>query len=238
MHAFDKERLQGNQIRIRTARDGETIKTLDGQLRTLEAGMLVIADAERPIAVAGVMGGADSEVTAGTKTIVLESAYFNPLSVRRTSKKLGLKTEASMRFERGTDPRLPVTAMERACALLDAIGSGQPAGTVADRYPARIEPRVIRLRRRRIGAFLGVAIQDAEVRRILESLGFALRDVEDGWDVTIATRRVDVQREVDLLEEVARHFGFDRIPARFPAAAGSQLPSSTRARPGPACCAA
>jgi len=233
MHAFDKERLKGNEIRIRTARDGETIRTLDGQLRTLDADMLVIADGERPIAVAGVMGGADSEVTAATKTIVLESAYFNPLSVRRTSKKLGLKTEASIRFERGTDPRLPVTAMERACALLDAIGSGRPAGTVADRYPARIEPRVIRLRRRRIGAFLGVAIQDAEVRRILESLGFALRDADDGWDVTIATRRVDVQREVDLLEEVARHFGFDRIPARFPAlvaAAPVVDPRTSRAR--------
>ena len=233
MHAFDKERLQGNEIRIRTARDGETIRTLDGQQRTLEAGMLVIADAERPVAVAGVMGGADSEVTAGTKTIVLESAFFNPLSVRRTSKKLGLKTEASMRFERGTDPRLPVTAMERACALLDAIKSGQPAGTVADRYPTRVEPRVIRLRRRRIAGFLGVTIQDAEIRRILESLGFALRDVEDGWDVTIATRRVDVQREVDLLEEVARHFGFDRIPARFPAllaAAPVVDPRTTRAR--------
>ena len=233
MHAFDKERLQGNEIRIRTAREGETIRTLDGQQRTLDPDMLVIADGDRPVAVAGVMGGAESEVTATTKTIVLESAYFAPLSIRRTSKKLGLKTEASMRFERGTDPRLPVTAMERACALLEAIGAGQPVGTVADRYPARVEPRLVRLRRRRIAGFLGVNIQDAEVRRILESLGFALRDADDGWDVTIATRRVDVQREVDLLEEVARHFGFDRIPTRFPAltaAAPVVDPRTSRAR--------
>src|SRR5687768_803785 len=111
MHAFDLAKLAGAQIRVRTAKPGETLKTLDGQPRKLSPEMLVIADARRPVAVAGVMGGADSEVTGTTTTIVLESAYFNPLSVRRTSKKLGLKTEASMRFERGADPALPVLAM-------------------------------------------------------------------------------------------------------------------------------
>jgi phenylalanyl-tRNA synthetase beta chain len=216
MHAFDKARLGGNEIRIRTARAKEYILTLDGQTRELAEGMLVIADAERPIAIAGVMGGSDSEVSAETTSIVLESAYFQPSSVRRTSKALGLKTEASMRFERGTDPRLPVTAMERACALLVAIGAGKPVGTVADRYPARIEPRSLRLRRTRIKSFLGVTVPDAEVRRILDSLGFALRDAGDGWDVTVPTRRVDIHREADLLEEVARHFGYEQIPATFP----------------------
>src|SRR5262245_18799548 len=119
MHAFDHTRLRGGQIRVRTARAGEKLRTLDGQMRSLSPEMLVIADAEQAVAVAGVMGGQDSEVSSSTTTIVLESAYFNPLSVRRTSKALGLKTEASMRFERGSDPRLPVTAMERACALLE-----------------------------------------------------------------------------------------------------------------------
>jgi len=163
-----------------------------------------------------VMGGADSEVTGDTRAIVLESAYFNPLSVRRTSKALGLKTEASMRFERGADPRLPLTAMERACALLEMIGGGTARGTVVDRYPVRIEPTVLPMRREAVSKLLGASIPGAEIRRILESLGFALRDTESGWDVTVPTRRVDVAREVDLVEEVARHHGFDRIPVTFP----------------------
>ncbi|HLG55982.1 MAG TPA: phenylalanine--tRNA ligase subunit beta [Vicinamibacterales bacterium] len=217
MHAFDHARLGGGQIRVRAARPEETIRTLDGQMRQLTPDMLVIADADRPVAVAGVMGGAESEVSGETSTIVLESAYFNPLSVRRTSKVLGLKTEASIRFERGADPRLPVTAMERACALLEQIGAGTARGTIVDRYPTRVEPGMRRLRRERVAGLLGASIPDADIRRILESLGFALREAEGGWDVTVPTRRVDVLREVDLIEEVARHYGFDRIPVTFPA---------------------
>jgi phenylalanyl-tRNA synthetase beta chain len=228
MHAFDHARLAAGRIRVRTSGPGETIKTLDGQMRALTPDMLVIADDERPVAVAGVMGGADSEVSAGTTLIVLESAYFNPLSVRRTSKKLGLKTEASMRFERGADPRLPITAMERACALLEAIKAGKARGTVVDRYPTRIEPRVLRLRRARIAGLLGREIPDADARRILEGLGFALRDASDGWDVTVPTRRVDMLREVDLIEEVARHYGFDRIPVTFPALTQAPPPLDPR----------
>jgi phenylalanyl-tRNA synthetase beta chain len=217
MHAFDYARLGGGEIRVRTARTSETLRTLDGQMRTLTPGMLVIADAERAVAIAGVMGGHESEVSNETRTIVLESAYFNPLSVRRTSKAIGLKTEASMRFERGSDPRLPLTAMERACALLERTNTGTARGTVVDRYPARIEPGALRLRRSRVAGLLGVVVPDDEVRRILESLGFALKESADGWDVTVPTRRVDVAREVDLIEEVARHHGFDRIPVTFPA---------------------
>jgi phenylalanyl-tRNA synthetase beta chain len=228
MHAFDHARLGGGQILVRTARDGETVKTLDGQERTLTTEMLVIAGADRPVAVAGVMGGADSEVTGDTTTIVLESAYFTPLSVRRTSKKLGLKTEASIRFERGSDPRLPVTAMERACALLDDVGAGRARGTVVDRYPHRLEPAVLLLRRARVAGLLGTAVPDADVRRILESLGFALRDAESGWDITVPTRRVDVLREVDLIEEIARHYGFDRIPVTFPALTAPPPPPDPR----------
>jgi phenylalanyl-tRNA synthetase beta chain len=228
MHAFDASRVGGGQIRVRTARAGETLRTLDGQVRELTSGMLVIADADRPMAVAGVMGGADSEVMAGTRMVVFESAYFNPLSVRRTSKTLGLKTEASMRFERGADPRLPITAMERACALLDATGSGSARGTVVDCYPARIEPAQLHLRRARIERLLGTSVPDTDVRRILESLGFALHDAADGWDITVPTRRVDMAREVDLIEEVARHYGFDRIPTTFPALAAAPPPIDPR----------
>ena len=230
MHAFDFTKLAGAQIRVRTARPGESIKTLDGQTRELSPDMLVIADAERPVAIAGVMGGADSEVDEGTTVIVLESAYFNPLSVRRTSRTLGLKTEASIRFERGTDARLPVTAMERACALLDMIGAGRARGTVVDRYPTRIEPRTVRLRRERITGLLGIPVPEAEMKRILESLGFTLRAGGESatWEVIVPTRRVDVTREVDLVEEVARHYGFDRLPSTFPALTTAPPPLDPR----------
>ena len=230
MHAFDFAKLADAQIRVRTAKPGESIRTLDGQTRELSPEMLVIADAERPVAIAGVMGGADSEVAEGTTVTVLESAYFNPLSVRRTSRKLALKTEASIRFERGADSRLPVTAMERACALLDAIGAGRARGVVVDRYPARIEPRTLRLRRAKIRGVLGVDVPDANVRRTLESLGFTLRDgAEAGvWEVNIPTRRVDVTREIDLIEEVARHYGFDRLPSTFPPLVAAPPPVDPR----------
>jgi phenylalanyl-tRNA synthetase beta chain len=230
MHAFDYPKLGGGKIRVRTAQPGETLRTLDGQTRSLAPEMLVIADAERAVAVAGVMGGADSEVTSETQTIVLESAYFTAQSVRRTSKTLGLKTEASIRFERGTDPRLPVTAMERACALLELIRAGNARGTLVDRYPSRLEPAVLRLRRDRITALLGTSVPDPDIKRILESLGFALRDADSGtgWDVTVPTRRVDVLREVDLIEEVARHYGFDRIPVTFPALTAPPPPMDPR----------
>lgn len=234
MHAFDLPKLAGPEIRVRTARPDETLRTLDGQIRQLAPDMLVIADAERATAVAGVMGGADSEVSGETTAIVLESAYFNPLSVRRTSKKLGLKTEASIRFERGADPRLPVTAMERAAALIEMIGAGRARGTLVDRYPKRIEPAVLRLRRAKISGLLGGTIADADVRRILEGLGFALRDAVDpstalgGWEITVPTRRVDVTREVDLIEEIARHYGFDRLPTTFPALTSAPPPADPR----------
>jgi phenylalanyl-tRNA synthetase beta chain len=242
MHAFDLAKLAGPEIRVRTARPDETLRTLDGQTRQLAPDMLVIADAERATAVAGVMGGADSEVTGKTTAIVLESAYFKPLSVRRTSKKLGLKTEASLRFERGADPRLPVTATERAAALIEMIGAGRARGTLVDRYPKRIEPSVLRLRRARISGLLGGTIADADVRKILEGLGFALRDASDpstplgagpstalgGWDITVPTRRVDVTREVDLIEEIARHYGFDRLPTTFPALTSAPPPADPR----------
>jgi phenylalanyl-tRNA synthetase beta chain len=228
MHAFDLTTLAGGQIRVRTARPGETLRTLDGQTRALTTDMLVIANAERATAVAGVMGGADSEVTPETTTIVLESACFNALSVRRTSKALGLKTEASMRFERGADPNLPGVAMTRAVALLTSMGAGRLRGVVVDRYPAVVEPHSMRLRRSRLAGVLGAAIPDADVRRILESLGCAVQDAADGWDVGVPTRRVDVTREVDVIEEVARHYGFDRLPVTFPPLVAAPKPVDPR----------
>ena len=221
MHAFDLAKLRGAEIRVRTARAGEKLCTLDGQLRALSPDMLVIADASAPVAVAGVMGGADSEVTSTTRAIVFESAYFNALSVRRTSKKMGLKTEASMRFERGSDPELPVVAMKRAVALVEAIGAGHARRTLVDRYPKKLRPVVLQLRRDKIRGLLGHPVPDQDVRRILQGLGFVLQTAPGGWKVTVPTWRVDAAREVDLIEEVARHYGFDRLPTTFPAPAAA-----------------
>ena len=228
MHAFDLARLSGPAIRVRTARPDETLRTIDGQDRKLAPDMLVIADAERATAVAGVMGGADSEVGSTTTRILLESAYFHPLSVRRTSKALGLKTEASMRFERGADPAAPARALARACALLREIGAGSADGTILDCHPAPPSARRLRLRRARLAGLLGVTVPDAEVARILDALGFALTPTADGWDVDVPTARVDIAREVDVIEEVARHHGFDKIPSTFPALTVPPPPSDPR----------
>ena len=229
MHAFDLDRLAGPEIRVRRARAGETIRTLDGVQRQLEPEMLVIADSERAQAVAGVMGGADSEVSSTTQTIVLEAAYFNPIAVRRAGKRIGLATDAAYRFERGADVEAPVRAMARARQLLTTIGAGQPRGPVVDRYPAPPAPIVVRLRHHRIGLLLGQTIDVAFVAPTLTRLGF---DVQLGpttdppvWHVTVPTFRVDVSREEDLIEEVARHHGYDTLPTTYPAPTQPARPS-------------
>ena len=229
MHAFDLDRLAGHALRIRCARPGETIRTLDGQQRPLQPEMLVIADAERPQAIAGVMGGAESEVTAETRTIVLESAYFLPTSVRRTSKQLGLSTDASYRFERGADPEVAVQALRRARALLAQIDAGRPLGPIVDRYPAPKTARVVELRHARITRVLGQEVEPAFVPRTLGRLGFDVHEVAPSragprWHVTIPSHRVDVNREVDLVEEIARHHGYDRLPSTFPALVRAPAP--------------
>jgi phenylalanyl-tRNA synthetase beta chain len=217
MHAFDLGTLAGAEIRVRRAKKGEVINTLDGVERKLDDDMLVIADRDRAQAIAGVMGGLASEVSAATRSIVFESAYFKPASVRRTSKKLGLKTEASARFERGADINGAVTAMQRAIALMEFIGAGEASGPIVDRYPAPRQPLRLRLRRARLAALLGIAVPDSDVRRILLSLDLGVTDAPDGWDVLAPTFRVDLLREVDLIEEVGRHYGFERLEPSFPA---------------------
>ena len=228
MHAFDLEKLAGKTLRVRRAKKGEGIKTLDGTDRALDPEMLVIADADKAQAVAGVMGGGLSEVSAGTKTIVLESACFTPKSVRLTSKRLGLKTEASTRFERGTDIDAPVRALERAVGLLEQIGAGRVRGGVIDHYPSPAKPRQLTLRRGRIQRVLGQDVGEADVERILRGLGFGCDRAEAAWDVTVPTFRVDVSREVDLIEEIGRHYGYDRLPTTFPALLTPTLPPDPR----------
>jgi phenylalanyl-tRNA synthetase beta chain len=219
MHAFDLARLAGPELHARRARQDETIKTLDGVDRTLDRDMLVIADRDRAQAVAGVMGGGDSEVSSATKLIAFESAYFKPSSVRRTSKKLNLKTEASTRFERGADIGVQAAAIERAVALMVALGAGAPIGAIVDCYPRQRAPRQIHLRRDRLTLLLGASVPDDDVARILRGLGLGVTVAADGWDIVAPTFRVDLLREADLIEEVGRHFGFDRLPATFPAMA-------------------
>ena len=179
MHAFDAAKLRGGEIRVRRAKQGESITTLDGKARALSTDMLVIADAERAEAIGGVMGGADSEVTSLTKQIVFEAAWFQPSSIRATSKKLGLKTEASMRFERGMDITAPGRAMARALQLLEQIGAGKPTGNATDNYPAPYQPKTMHLDRARIGGLLGMEVPDASVERILTSLGLKISKTQD-----------------------------------------------------------
>jgi phenylalanyl-tRNA synthetase beta chain len=173
--------------------------------------MLVIADARRAQAVAGVMGGGRSEVSGATRTVAFESAYFNPVSVRRTSKRLGLNTEASSRFERGADVNAPVLALQRAVALMQQIGAGRLIGSALDCYPKPRRPREITLRRGRLACLLGLVVPVAEVVRILRSLGLSVIDAREGWAITVPTFRVDLLREVNMIEEVGRHYGFDRL---------------------------
>jgi len=233
MHAFDAARISGSEIRVRDAAKGECLQTLDGQNRTLEAGMLVIADHDRVLAVAGVMGGATSEVSATTSRIVLESAWFAPAQVRSTSRKLGLKTEASARFERGADPGATARAISRTLELLGELQAGRLSGDIADIDQTMTAPRVVHLRRDRIARLLGDRVPDGQVVRILSHLEFDLTAETDGWMVSVPTWRVDVSREADLIEEVGRHWGLDRIPATFPALRSvprSSAPGITRGR--------
>jgi phenylalanyl-tRNA synthetase beta chain len=216
MHAFDHATLAGAEVHARRARTGETITTLDGVARTLDPDMLVIADRDRAQAVAGVMGGADSEVSAITRTVVFESAYFKPASVRRTSKRLGLKTEASTRFERGADIGAQALAIQRAVALMEQIGAGRAIGPIVDCYPHPRERKRIHLRRDRLTLLFGVPVPDDDVLRILRGLGLDVSPSADGWDTIAPTFRVDLLREADLIEEAGRHYGFDKLDATFP----------------------
>jgi phenylalanyl-tRNA synthetase beta chain len=217
MHAFDLARIQRGELRVRLARDGERLRTLDGQDRALQRDMLVIADARQAAALAGVMGGAASEVTSSTRTIVFESAWFDPASVRRTSRRLGLSTEASYRFERGADIEAASRALARACALMEQIGAGTVRRPWIDARAAAAPPRRAHLEASRVDQMLGVSVEDADIDRILTGLGFGVESRSPGhFDVTVPSWRVDVTRDVDLVEEIARLVGYDRLPTTFP----------------------
>lgn len=215
LHAFDLERIRGRKIIVRRARPGEKLRTLDGVDRALTADNLVIADAERPLALAGVMGGEDSEISDATTSVLLESAWFDPVSIRRTSKAQGLHTEASHRFERGADINLAPMALDRAALLIADLAGGEILRGMVGVFPGAKPRKDVILRRSEIERILGAAISWEDVRRILRSLGFETNRLgTEGWRVSPPSFRLDVEREVDLIEEVARHYGYDRLPAR------------------------
>jgi phenylalanyl-tRNA synthetase beta chain len=212
MHGFDLARVEGG-IRVRLAEVGEVLALLDGTEVKLTADTLVIADAGKPLALAGIMGGAESGVDAGTRDILLESAFFAPLAIAGKARSYGLHTDSSHRFERGVDPALQVRAIERATALLLDIVGGE-AGPVVDVVVDEQLPvaPVIVLRRTRIARVLGIEIADADVVDILTRLGMTVEPADDGWCVTPPSSRFDVAIEVDLIEEIGRIYGYARIP--------------------------
>lgn len=209
MHAFDLDNIKGSKIIVRRAKSGEEIETLDGSKRALEESMIVISDEERAVAVAGVMGGGNSEVTVNTKSILFESALFNGTSVRITSKKLGLRTEASSRFEKGLDVENAIAALNRAAELIELLGAGDVEKGIVDTYPVKYEEKVIGLQADRINELLGTEIQSAAMVNMLEKIGFKYDSSKDA--VVVPSFRADVEGMADLAEEVARFYGYNNI---------------------------
>ncbi len=211
MHAFDLQYLKGHKIIVRNAAPGEKMQTLDSQDRELEASMLVIADEEKAVAVAGVMGGANSEILPDTKTILLESATFNGISVRLTAKKLGMRTEASGRFEKGLDPENTIDAVNRAVQLIEQLGAGTVCKGIIDCYPAPKARKTIQFKPDRINALLGTDISTSRMKEIFRLLEIEVNDA--AGTVTAPTFRPDLECEADIAEEVARFYGYNNIKA-------------------------
>lgn len=216
MHAFDYDLLAQGHIIVRRARDGEKIVSLDGNERVLNSDMLAITDLSGPVAVAGVMGGLATEVKEKTVTVLLESAYFNPISVRRTSKALGLRSEASLRFEKGIDINGCDRAANRAVQLIVGMGAGEAVSGLADNYESPALEKTILLRPARAVHVLGVDISGEDTARILKRLHFKVQEAPGGLLVTVPTYRADINQEIDLIEEVARIYGYDRVPPSLP----------------------
>lgn len=215
-HAFDLDTLAGRRIVVRRARAGETLVTLDGEERSLGPEQLAICDAEKPVALAGVMGGAATEIRSETRNMLLEAAWFQPAVVRNASRGFKLFTEASHRFERGADWDAAIWATDRIAALAGQLGCATALRGRIDAYPRPRSRPAIRLERDRIRRCLGIEIGDADVAAILGALGFEPVADASGWTVPAVSHRLDVDREIDLVEEVGRIYGFDRIPATLP----------------------
>ncbi|MFN3269826.1 MAG: phenylalanine--tRNA ligase subunit beta, partial [Candidatus Kapaibacteriota bacterium] len=213
LHAFDFDKLALNKIIVRTASEGEKFVTLDGKERILDSSMLMICDGEKPVAIGGVMGGENSEITSDTRNVLLESAFFNPASIRRTSKKLGLSSESSYRFERGVDYDNVVFALNRAANLIAYLGNGELVSGNIDVYPNKIPRKFVSFRFERARNVIGADISNETMVNYLVHLGFKIADQKLGKVVfEVPSHRFDVEQEIDLIEEVARFFGYDKIP--------------------------
>ena len=208
MHAFDFSCVDGGKIVVRTAREGEVIQTLDGNDRKLTPNMLCICDEHKPVCVAGVMGGANSEIVGDTAMVLFESANFNGVSVRRTAAALGMRTDASARYEKGLDPMNTMKAVQRACELVELLGCGEVVDGVMDVIAKDKAPTVVKLEPEKINALLGTDLPESLMRDILISLGFAL----NGDDILVPSWRGDVEHYSDIAEEVARFYGYNNIP--------------------------
>ncbi len=213
LHAFNYHLLDKGNIIVRLAKEGEIFTTLDDQERKLKDTDLLIADPSKGVALAGVMGGANSEVDVDTKDVLIEAAYFNPVNVRKTSKRLGLITEASKRFERGADPSMPPIAAKRCAKLIAEIAGGNSLKGEVDAYPNPIMERKLQLRKEKVSGVLGIDLEAKEIKSSLESLDMPVElKSDDLFDVLVPTFRPDLEREIDLVEEVARIVGYDKIP--------------------------
>ena len=208
MHAFDFSCVEGGHIIVRTAREGETIQTLDSNERKLTPNMLCICDEHKPVCVAGVMGGANSEIVGDTAMVLFESANFNGVSVRRTASALGMRTDASSRYEKGLDMMNTIKAVERACELVEMLGCGEVVDGVMDVVAKEKAPTVVKLEPDKINALLGTELSEDLMREILVSLGFIL----NGDDIYVPSWRGDVEHYSDIAEEVARFYGYNKIP--------------------------
>lgn len=217
MHAFDAQKLVGSQIIVRQAKEGEAIESLDGEMRKLSSEDLVIADAQRPIAVAGIIGGTNAEIDYQTKTVILESANFNKASIRRSSMRLGIRTEASLRFEKGLDPNLTLLALGRAASLiLECCPGAEVASRLVDIYPRPIEPKIIKTKPEFINRILGSKINPSQMVTILGHLGLRAELERGKLTVEVPTFRQDLTIPEDLVEEVGRIYGYDKLPLVLP----------------------
>ncbi|MDX1388370.1 MAG: phenylalanine--tRNA ligase subunit beta [Acidobacteriota bacterium] len=217
IHTYDLERVEQATLRVRRASDGEPLTTLDGIDRRLDEDALAIADGGRAVGLAGVIGGANTEIHSGTSDVLIESANFIPPTVRSMARRLGIKTDASHRFERGVDPELPPVAQARALQLIQELGGGIPAPGILDLYPGRKDPARVVLRTGRVGVLLGYQPDREEIEGALRALELAPEAVEDdSVEVTVPSWRYDLEEEPDIVEEVARHLGYDRIPSSLP----------------------